>query len=117
MELLGSGGDLVVKVFDGPDLRDLRADMEREFQYVRAIHPDASRSESSEVYLVGKKRLTAPVRKGETHEVEIVDVGGEGDGIAKIEGFTVFVPDAEEGETVTVEITDVKPRFAFGERV
>ena len=117
LELLDSGGDLVVKVFDGPDLPDLRADMEKEFQYVRATHPDASRQESSELYLVAKKRITAPVRKGDELEVEVVDVGSEGDGIAKVEECTVFVPRAETGDVVTVEITDVKPRFAFAERV
>ncbi|WP_101295161.1 23S rRNA (uridine(2552)-2'-O)-methyltransferase [Halegenticoccus soli] len=116
-DLLAAGGDFVVKVFDGPDLAALRSEMEREFQYVRAIHPEASRAESSEVYLVGKGRLTAPVSAGDELEVEITATGREGDGIAKVEGFTVFVSDAAEGDTVTVRVTDVKPRFAFAEPV
>ncbi|ELZ87309.1 23S rRNA methyltransferase J [Haloferax elongans ATCC BAA-1513] len=116
-ELLATGGDFAVKVFDGQDLADFRADMEPEFQYVRSIRPDASRDSSSEQYLVGKHFLTAPVRKGDEVEVEIVDVGSEGDGIAKVEDFTVFVPGTETGETPLVRITDVKPRFAFAERV
>ena len=117
LDVLDSGGDLAVKVFDGPDLPDLREDMEKEFQYVRATHPDASRKESSELYLIAKGRITAPIRKGDEIEVEIVDVGSEGDGIAKVEDFTVFVSGTETGDVVTVEITDVKPRFAFAERV
>lgn len=117
LDVLESGGDLAVKVFDGPDLADLRSEMEEEFQYVRAVHPEASRQESSEVYLVGKKRITAPVNKGDELDVEIVDVGSEGDGIAKVEEFTVFVSETEAGDTVTVRITDVKPRFAFAERI
>ena len=117
LDVLDSGGDLAVKVFDGPDLPDLREDMEKEFQYVRATHPDASRKESSELYLIGKGRITAPIRNGDEIEVEIVDVGSEGDGIAKVEDFTVFVSGTETGDVVTVEITDVKPRFAFAERV
>ena len=116
-ELLGSGGDLAVKVFDGPDLAALRDDIDETFQYVRDVRPDASRDESSEVYLVGKGFLTAPVAAGEEREVEIVDTGREGDGIARVEGFTVFVSGAEEGETVRVRVTDVKPRFAFADRV
>ncbi|WP_396610983.1 23S rRNA (uridine(2552)-2'-O)-methyltransferase [Haloferax sp. S1W] len=116
-EILATGGDFAVKVFDGQDLADFRADMEPEFQYVRSIRPDASRDSSSEQYLVGKKFLTAPVRKGDEVEVEIIDVGSEGDGIAKVDDFTVFVSGAETGETPTVRITDVKPRFAFAERV
>jgi 23S rRNA (uridine2552-2'-O)-methyltransferase len=115
--LLAPGGDLVVKVFDGPDLDALEADIDAAFEYVRPVRPDASRDASSELYLVGKGRLTAPVRAGDERTVEIVDEGSEGDGIARIEGFTVFVPGAAVGETVDVRIADVKPRFAFAERV
>jgi 23S rRNA (uridine2552-2'-O)-methyltransferase len=117
LDVLATGGDLAVKVFDGPDVADLRAEMDDEFQYVRSIRPDASRDASSEQYLVGKHRITAPVRAGDELAVEIEDVGSEGDGIAKVEGFTLFVGDATEGETVRVRVTDVKPRFGFAERL
>jgi len=116
-ELLATGGDLAVKVFDGRDLADLEAEVDAEFEYVRQIRPDASRESSSELYLVGKNRLTAPVRTGDELEVEIVDVGTEGDGIAKVEGFTLFVEGVEEGDSVTVEVTDVKPCYGFAERL
>jgi len=115
--LLGAGGDLAVKVFDGRDLDDLEADVADSFEYVRQVRPDASRDASSELYLVGKGYLTAPVRAGEEHEVEIVDEGEEGDGIARVEGFTLFVSGAEPGETVRVRVDDVKPNFGFAERV
>ncbi|QSX00763.1 23S rRNA (uridine(2552)-2'-O)-methyltransferase [Haloterrigena alkaliphila] len=117
LELLDTGGNFVVKVFEGPDVDDLRADIEDEFQYVRATAPKASRDESSEIYLIGKGRLTAPVRPGDELEVEIVDVGSEGDGIASVDGYRLFVPDTEEGETVTVRVEDVKPNFGFAERI
>ncbi|WP_380681141.1 23S rRNA (uridine(2552)-2'-O)-methyltransferase [Salinigranum sp. GCM10025319] len=116
LDVLATDGDLAVKVFDGPDVSDLRAEMDDEFQYVRSIRPDASRDASSEQYLVGKHRITAPVRAGDELTVEIEDVGSEGDGIAKVEGFTLFVDGATEGETVRVRVTDVKPRFGFAER-
>ncbi|MFB6310677.1 MAG: SAM-dependent methyltransferase [Salinirussus sp.] len=116
LDILNDGGDFVVKVFDGRDLEDLEADIARDFTSVRQVRPDASRDASSELYLVAKGRLTAPIRPGDEVTVEIVDIGREGDGIAKIEGFTVFVADTEEGETVPVKITDVKPRFGFAER-
>ena len=67
--------------------------------------------------MVAKGRLTAPVREGDRIEVEIEDVGREGDGIAKVEGYTLFVTDGERGETLEVEVTDVKSRFGFAERV
>jgi 23S rRNA (uridine2552-2'-O)-methyltransferase len=117
LAVLGTGGDLAVKVFDGPDVSALRDDMDEEFQYVRSIRPDASRDSSSEQYLVGKHRITAPVRAGDELAVEIEDVGSEGDGIAKVEGFTLFVEGASEGERLRVRVTDVKPRFAFAERL
>ena len=114
-ELLDSGGDFAAKVFDGQDLADLKSDIEPEFEYVREVRPDASRDSSSELYLVAKHRLTAPVRAGDVVEVAIEDIGEEGDGIAKVDGFTVFVSGVEKGETVTVRIDDVKPRFAFAQ--
>ncbi|MDS0295878.1 23S rRNA (uridine(2552)-2'-O)-methyltransferase [Halogeometricum luteum] len=117
LDLLPAGGDFAVKVFDGQDLADFRADMEKEFQYVRSVRPDASRDESSEQYLVGKHRITAPVSEGEELDVVVDDVGSEGDGIAKVDGYTLFVPDTEAGDEVRVRVTDLKPNFGFAEVV
>ncbi len=117
LDLLSRGGDLAVKVFDGRDVAALEDDIDAEFEYVRQVRPDASRESSSELYLVAKNRLTAPVRTGDQLEVDIVDVGEEGDGVAKVEDFTLFVDGVEEGETVQVEVTDVKPRYGFAEPV
>jgi 23S rRNA (uridine2552-2'-O)-methyltransferase len=116
-DVLAPGGDLAVKVFDGRDLDALEDEIEASFEYVRTVRPDASRDESSELYLVGKGRMTAPVAAGDERTVEITDTGTEGDGIAKIEGYTVFVPDSEVGEQVRVRIEDLKPRFGFAERI
>ncbi|WP_277554773.1 SAM-dependent methyltransferase [Halobaculum limi] len=117
LELLKPGGDFVVKVFDGPDLADFRDDVDAEFQYVRAYTPEASRKRSSERYLIARGRTDAPVAEGDRLAVDVTDVGEEGDGIASVDGFTLFVPGAEVGETVEVVVDDVKPRFGFAERV
>ena len=117
LELLAPGGDFVAKVFEGPDTDDLRADIDEEFEYARSVHPEASRDASSELFLVGKGRLTAPIAAGDRLEVDIVDEGDEGDGIAKVDGYTLFVAGADAGETVEVRVTDVKPRFGFAELV
>jgi len=117
LEVLAPGGDLVVKVFDGPDLADLREEMEEEFQYVRSTRPAATRKASSEQYLVARGRITAPVRPGDRLAVTVEGTGSEGDGVASVGGFRLFVPDTEEGDTVEVRVTDVKPRFGFAERV
>jgi len=117
LELLSPGGDFVAKVFEGPDTDALREDVEAEFEYARTIHPDASRDSSSELFLVGKGHITAPVAAGDRLDVDIEAEGDEGDGIAHVAGYTLFVPGGEPGETVAVRVTDVKPRFGFAERV
>ncbi len=117
LETLAPGGDFAVKVFEGRDLDDLRDDVDAEFEYVRTVVPDASRDSSSEVYLVGKSRLTAPVRAGDRLAVTVEDVGSEGDGVAHVDGYTLFVPDTEVGDEPTVEVTEAKARFGFAERV
>lgn len=65
----------------------------------------------------GKTGLPKPVEVGEEIEVTIESVGAKGDGIAKKEGFVIFVPKAEKGETLKVRITEIKTSFAIGERV
>ena len=57
-----------------------------------------------------------PVESGELRYVEIEDIGKQGDGIARVErGYVIIVPDAEVGERVKVEITEVKSNFAVGQ--
>lgn len=58
-----------------------------------------------------------PVEEGKTYTVTVEDLGSKGDGIARVEGFVVFVPETEVGETVKVEINSVGRKFAFGEVV
>lgn len=58
-----------------------------------------------------------PVAEGDVVEVEVEDLGSKGDGIARVEGFVVFVPGGEVGESYEVEITSVGRKFAFAEIV
>lgn len=59
-----------------------------------------------------------PVEVGELHEVEIEDIGDQGDGIARIgPGYIVFVPGSDVGDRVTVEITQARENFAFADVV
>ncbi|MBS3760034.1 23S rRNA (uridine(2552)-2'-O)-methyltransferase [Halodesulfurarchaeum sp.] len=116
-EFLESGGNFVAKVFEGRDLDDFVEDVEDEFDKVSILRPDASRDSSSEIFVVGIGRLTAPVSEGETVEVSIEATGEDGDGIAYVEGYTIFVPDTRIGDEVTIEIGDVKPRYGFGKRI
>ncbi|PSP79057.1 deoxyribonuclease [Halobacteriales archaeon QS_1_68_20] len=57
-----------------------------------------------------------PVEEGEQCEVEIEDVGEQGDGIARVgPGYVVFVPETDVGDRVTVEITKAQDNYAFAE--
>ena len=55
-----------------------------------------------------------PVEKNKEYEVEIVDNGFEGEGIAKISDFTIFIPGAIKGERCKILIVKVNKTFAFG---
>ncbi len=55
-----------------------------------------------------------PVEKNKDYLMKITDIGNEGEGIGKIDGFTVFVKDALPDEKIKVRITKVNKSFAFG---
>ncbi len=71
----------------------------------------------NELFRTDEGPKTAPIQEGEEYEVKIEDVGKEGDGITRVEGFVVFVPDTKVGDEVKVRITSVRRRFAFAEKV
>lgn len=60
-----------------------------------------------------KKSLTPPVHEGEELDVIIESVGEKGDGMAKIEGFCVFVPGARAGEECRIKVTRVLAKVGF----
>jgi len=60
---------------------------------------------------------SAPVNEGEEYDVKIEDTGREGDGIAHIEGFVVFVSGAKVGDEVKIKINSIRRNFAFAEVV
>ena len=53
------------------------------------------------------------VKKNEKYVVEILDNGFEGEGITKIDGFTVFVQGAIKGEKVEILVLKVLTSYAF----
>lgn len=59
----------------------------------------------------------APVKVGDELDVKIEAVGDKGDGIAKIKGFVLFVPNTKEGDEVKVRLTRVLRRVGFAEVV
>jgi predicted RNA-binding protein with TRAM domain len=58
-----------------------------------------------------------PVREGETYDIEITDLGDEGDGIARVDGYVLIIPDTDVGSEVTVRVNHVSDNVGFGEVV
>ncbi len=61
----------------------------------------------------GKK----PVEEGKEYTITIVDIGSKGDGIAKVDGFIIFVPETKVGQTVKVLVTRVMNKSAFAKKI
>ena len=62
-----------------------------------------------------RQRNFSPVKVGDELDVKIEAVGAKGDGIAKKEGFVIFVPGVKEGDEVRVRITKVLSKVSFAE--
>ncbi|MBZ5216728.1 23S rRNA (uracil(1939)-C(5))-methyltransferase RlmD [Bacillus paralicheniformis] len=56
----------------------------------------------------------APVQKNEYYNVVFEDLTHEGAGVAKVDGFPIFVPNALPDEKAQIKVTRVKKGFAFG---
>jgi len=61
--------------------------------------------------------MEKPVEVDKEYEAEIEDISRRGDGIVKIQGFIIFVPNTKQGEHVKFKVTRVGSRFAIGELV
>lgn len=55
-----------------------------------------------------------PVKKNEVYTIEITDQGHEGQGVGKVNGFTIFIYGALPGEKVEVKIVKVTSSYAYG---
>lgn len=61
--------------------------------------------------------MNVPVKKNEEYIVEIIDNGYDGEGITKVDNFTVFVPNTIKGEKVKICILKVTTSHAFAKVV
>ncbi|MBI1934873.1 TRAM domain-containing protein [Candidatus Woesearchaeota archaeon] len=62
-------------------------------------------------------RNFAPVKVGDELNVKIEAVGEKGDGIAKKDGFVLFVPGTKQGDEVKIKVTRVLQKVGFAEVV
>jgi predicted RNA-binding protein with TRAM domain len=57
--------------------------------------------------------FSIPVEVGREYLVNITDTGRGGDGIARVNGFVIFVKNAKAGDkNIKIKITSVGSRFA-----
>ncbi len=61
--------------------------------------------------------MKPPVEIDKEYESEIEEMGRRGDGIARIKGFIILVPNTEQGKQVKFKITRIGKKFAIGELV
>lgn len=60
------------------------------------------------------EEMNMQVEKNKEYIVDIIDNGFQGEGIAKIDGFTIFIPNAIKGEKIKILIVKVLASHAFG---
>jgi len=60
----------------------------------------------------GSSPQVKPVEAGKEYEVDIAEISRQGDGIAKVQGFVVFVKNGKVGQKVKVRVNEVADRFA-----
>lgn len=111
-------GSYVIEI---PEQEIQLGDLQQDETYRVALLPSALNRETVGPATEPKRKSssqTPPVGEGERRDVEIEDIGEQGDGITRVKrGFVVIVPDTEQGERVTIEITDVSENVAFAEVV
>ena len=58
-----------------------------------------------------------PVAKNEYYEIDIDGMGHDGQGVGRVEGFTVFVLHALPGDKLKIKILKVKKTYAYGKLI
>lgn len=64
-----------------------------------------------------ESRNFAPVKVGDEIDVKIEAVGEKGDGVAKKDGFVLFVPGTKKDDEVRIKVTRVLQKVGFAEVV
>ena len=59
--------------------------------------------------------IPKPVEVGKEYDIEIQETSRRGEGITRIEGLVVFVPNTKLGDKLRIKITNISRRFAEAE--
>jgi len=58
-----------------------------------------------------------PVETGKEYDVQITETSRQGDGIARVQGFVIFVKNGKVSQNSKIKVTNVGARFATAELV
>jgi predicted RNA-binding protein with TRAM domain len=58
-----------------------------------------------------------PVETGKEYDVQITETSRQGDGIARVQGFVIFVKGGKVSQNSKIKVTNVGARFATAELV
>ncbi|MEG2125808.1 MAG: 23S rRNA (uracil(1939)-C(5))-methyltransferase RlmD [Hydrogenoanaerobacterium sp.] len=61
-----------------------------------------------------KKLVSRIFKKNDIVEMAITDITDEGNGVGKIDGFTVFVPESAVGDVLRVRLVKLQKSFGYG---
>jgi predicted RNA-binding protein with TRAM domain len=56
-----------------------------------------------------------PVKVGDEMDVTISELSRRGDGVARVQGYVIFIPSGKQGEQARIRITTIRPNFAVAE--
>lgn len=108
------GGRHVIEI---PEAEFELGDLDEDTVYRVALLPAAGESGPSAAGQRTRHReehREPPVDVGDRREVEIENLGDQGDGIARVDrGYVVIVPGTDVGDRVTVEIEEIHTNFAI----
>lgn len=60
-----------------------------------------------------KDMVQKPMQKNDTAVVKITDIGVNGEGIGKVDGYTLFIKDAVIGDTVEAKVMKAKKNYGY----
>jgi predicted RNA-binding protein with TRAM domain len=58
-----------------------------------------------------------PVKVGEEIDVTVSEISRRGDGVARIQGFVIFIPNTKQGTQAKIRIKEIRPNFAIAELI
>ena len=65
----------------------------------------------------GTSSKEKPVKVGEEMEVTVSELSRRGDGVARIQGFVIFIPNTKQGTQAKIRIKEIRPNFAIAELI